>query len=136
MNYSENYLKVGTIVYPPKLTQYRNLFMLTPDQKTEVAKLTNDSALRLYEFFITKKSWKHFNPTDYERIGKVLGWTARKTESNKTLLTKANYLLIKKDTLKDSTKIYRVLLGKPIIEHYNETNEFPSDTEAFTYRED
>jgi len=136
MNYSKNYLKVSTIVYPPKLNMYRSILMLNGQQKTEVAIATNDSALRLYEFYINKSTWKHFNPTDYVKIGENLGWTGRKTESNKTLLTKAKYLLIKKDTLKDGAKIYRILLGKQIIEHYLETKELPSNIESFTYKEE
>ena len=110
--------------------------MLTEDQKRELASNTNDSCLRLYEFFINKKTWKHFNPTDYQRIGEALGWSARKTESSKTMLVKAGYLLIKKDTLKDKTKIYRVLLGKEMVDHYLITKEFPTDTEALVFEGD
>jgi hypothetical protein len=134
MNYSKNYLNLGTVVYPPKLKMVRSILMLTEDQKREIASDTNDSCLRLYEFYINKKTWKHFNPTDYGKIGEALGWTARKTESSKTILVKHKYLLIKKDTLKDKTRIYRVLLGKDIVKHYLDTKEFPIDSEAFIFK--
>ena len=61
MNYNKNYLKVGAITYTPKLKIYRSILMLTLEQKNEVAMSTNDSALRLYEYYIDKKTWKHFN---------------------------------------------------------------------------
>lgn len=133
MNYSSNYLKVGAIVYPPKLKMNRSVLMLTLEQRNEVARATNDSALRLYEYYIEKKTWKYFNPLDYEKIGSRLGWSASKTEKCKTMLTKEGFLLVKKDTLKDGTKIYRILLGKELINVYNETNEFPDDSQAIRY---
>ena len=133
MNYNKNYLKVGAITYTPKLKICRSILMLTLEQKNEVAMSTNDSALRLYEYYIDKKTWKHFNPIDYTKVGKELGWTASKTEKCKTMLTKEGFLVIKKDTLKDGAKIYRILLGKELVRKYNETNEFPDDNETIKY---
>ena len=133
MNYSKNYLKVGAITYTPKLKLHRSVLMLTLEQKNEIANATNDSALRLYEFYIDKKTWKHFNPLDYEKVGRELGWTASKTEKCKIMLVKSGFLVIKKDTLKDGAKIYRILLGKELVKKYNETNEFPDDNETIKY---
>ena len=133
MNDSKNYLKVGAITYTPKLKLHRSVLMLTLEQKNEIANATNDSALRLYEFYIDKKTWKHFNPLDYEKVGRELGWTASKTEKCKIMLVKSGFLVIKKDTLKDGAKIYRILLGKELVKKYNETNEFPDDNETIKY---
>ena len=49
------------------------------------------------------------------------------------MLTKEGFLVIKKDTLKDGAKIYRILLGKELVRKYNETNEFPDDSETIKY---
>ena len=125
MNYSDNYLKKGLIMYPPKLKMIRSVLMLTEDDRREVVIATNDSALRLYEYYISKRGWKHFSPIAYEAIGKDLGWSRSKTEKTKTMLIKAGYLLILKDTLKDHSLIYRVLLGKPVVTHYKDTGNFP-----------
>ncbi len=126
---NKNYLSVGAIAYPPKLKMRSNVLMLTLDQKNEVANATNAECLRLYEFYIDKKNWKHFNPTDYVKIGKSLDWTESKTKKCKDMLTKAKYLLVKKDTLKDSTKLYRILIGKEVVKLYHETKQFPSSTD-------
>ena len=104
--------------------------MLTADQENEVASDTNDSALRLYKYYIHKKNWKHFVPTDYTRIGKALNWSPSKTEKCKTMLIKAGYLLLKKDTLSDGTKIYRILVGKEIVNEYVNTKKFPAEKEV------
>ena len=125
-NYSKNYFNVGLIVYPPKLQMYRSVLMLTPEQTRELAIDTSDSAIRLYNYYISKRGWKHFNPLSYTEIGNDLGWTARKTETQKAKLVNAGYLLVIKDTLKDKTIIYRVLLGKDIVSHYNQTGEYPA----------
>jgi hypothetical protein len=133
MNNNTNYLSLGVIVYPPKLKMYKSLLMLTTEDKNEVSILTNDSALRLYEYYISKKSWKHFNPTDYARIGKELGWSPSKTEKCKTMLVKAGFVLIKKGSLSDGVTIYRILLGKPLVEKYHESNTFPTSEETIHY---
>ena len=99
--------------------------MITPEQERELANDTSDSAVRLYNYYIDKKGWKHFNPLNYKGIGKDLGWTARKTETQKAKLVNAGYLLVIKDTLKDKTIIYRVLLGKEIVSHYIKTGKYP-----------
>jgi len=99
--------------------------MLTPEQTKELAIDTSDSAVRLYTYYIDKRGWKHFNPLDYSRIGEDLGWTARKTETQKAKLVDSGYLSIIKDTLKDKTTIYRVLLGKEAVRQYKETGEYP-----------
>lgn len=127
MNYSKNYLNIGAITYPPKLKMVRSILMLTQEEERQVVLDTNDSCLRLYKLYIDKKNWKHFNPTDYEKIGEVLGWTAAKTEKCKTMLIAAEYLLLKKDTLNDGTKIYRILLGKDIVQQYKKTKVFPDE---------
>ena len=57
MNYNKNYLKVGAITYTPKLKLHRSVLMLTLEQKNEIANATNDSALRLYEYYIDKKNF-------------------------------------------------------------------------------
>ena len=136
MNYSINYLELGAITYPPKLKMYRSILMLTAEQKNEVVKATNDSALRLYEYYINKKSWKHFNPLNYKSIGRALTWSASKTEKCKGMLVKEGYLLIKKDTLPDGTKIFRILLGKDVVSLYKLTNKFPSSEENIIYNEE
>ena len=125
MNYSDNYLNISLVTYTPKLKQFRNHLMLSQEDKNHIATKTNDSALRLYEYYIDKRGWKHFNPTDYERIANDLQWSKAKTEKTKTMLIKAGLLLILKDTLKDKSIIYRVLLGENIIDIYNKTGEFP-----------
>jgi len=132
METKNNYLEVSAISYPPKLKLYRGILMLTLEDKNKLVGDTNDSALRLYEYYIGKQKWKHFNPTSYCEIGKALNWSASKTESVKNKLVKAGYVLIKKDTLKDGTKIYRVLLGKEMVHLYNTTKEFPSREETVT----
>lgn len=99
--------------------------MITMEEETEIAKITNDSAVRLYKFYIDKKGWKHFNPIDYKKIGDVLGWSKAKTEKTKAMLVKAGLIKIIKDTLKDGTQLYRLLIGKEIVNHYNNTGEFP-----------
>ena len=100
--------------------------MLTTKETRQLSIDTSDSAVRLYNYYIDKRGWKHFNPLDYPRIGNDLGWTARKTETQKAKLVDAGYLLVVKDTLKDKTTIYRVLLGKDIVAHYEETGNYPA----------
>jgi len=99
--------------------------MITEQEETEIASLTNDSALRLYKYYILKRGWKHFNPLDYTRIGKDLGWSRAKTEKTKGMLVKKELLLVIKDTLNDGTLLYRVLLGQDIVNTYNKTGKFP-----------
>lgn len=125
-DYSQNYLNIGLITYPPKLKMYRSVLMITPEQTRQLSIDTSDSAVRLYNFYIDKRGWKHFNPLDYKQIGLALGWTARKTETQKAKLQEAGYLLVIKDTLKDKTIVYRVLLGKDIVSHYKETGNYPA----------
>ena len=127
-NYSDNYLNIGLITYPPELKTYRTIQMLSQEDEKEISKNTSDSAARLYRYYIDKRGWKHFNPLDYEKIGKDLGWTARKAETQKAKLQNAGYLLTIKDTLNDGTKLYRVLLGRNIVSHYNKTGEYPELT--------
>jgi hypothetical protein len=125
LNYNDNYLKKGLIVYPPELQMKRSVLMLSKDDRRELIQEVGDSALLLYEFYIEHKGWRHFNPLDYASIGSKIGWTARKTENTKGKLVKSGYLLVIKDTLKDSSVIYRVLLGKRIVDLYNKTGTFP-----------
>ncbi len=127
-NYSDNYLNKALVVYPPKLKMHRSYLMITEQEETEIASLTNDSALRLYKYYIVKRGWKHFNPLDYTKIGKHLGWSKAKTEKTKGMLVKKGLLLIIKDTLNDGTLLYRVLLGQDIIDTYNKTGIFPKLT--------
>ena len=133
MSHNKNYLDVSAVAYPPKLKMFRSVLMLTLEQQNEIATETNDACLRLYEFYIHKKNWKHFNPTDYEVIGKALQWTASKTKKCKDMLTKAGFLYIKKDTLQDSTRVYRIFIGKEVVSLYKETKQLPSNHEEFTY---
>lgn len=136
MSRNKNYLDVSAVAYPPKLHKPRSLLVLTLEQKNEVATATNDACLRLYELYIYKQNWKHFNPTDYKRLGEALEWTESKTKKCKDMLTKAGFLFIKKDTLPDSTKIYRIFLGKEVVNLYKETKQLPSEREGFTYDKD
>jgi len=124
-NYSDNYLNKALVVYPPKLKMHRSYLMITEQEETEIASLTNDSALRLYKYYVLKRGWKHFNPLDYTRIGEDLGWSKAKTEKTKGMLAKKGLLLIIKDTLNDGTLLYRVLLGQDIVNNYNKTGKFP-----------
>lgn len=133
MQHKNNYLDVSAVAYPPKLKLFRNILMLTLDQQNEIAEDTNDACLRLFEYYIQKKTWKHFNPTNYENIGKSLRWTASKTKKCKDMLVKAGYLYVKKDTLPDKTKIYRIFLGQEVVALYNETKNLPPSKEEITY---
>ena len=125
MEYNNNYFKMSLNTYPPKLKMYRSVLMLTPEDRNEVALLTNDSALRLYEYYIAKKGWHHFNPTNYKAIGADLAWSEAKTIKNKAKLVKAGLLAIIKDTLNDKTVLYRVLLGLDMVAKYKKTGEIP-----------
>jgi hypothetical protein len=122
-----------TVTYTPQLKLYIDKLMLSQEQINEVVEDTNDSCLRLYEFYVTKKNWKHFNPIDYTKIGNVLRWSASKTEKCKCMLTKAGYLLIKKDTLSDGTKIFRILVGKEVVKLYKNNKILPTDKNQITY---
>jgi len=132
MNYSKNYLNVSSITYPPKLKMYRSILLLTPEEETELSKATNDSCVRLFNYYISRRTYKYFIPTDYGKIGEALGWTASKTEKCKSMLIKAGYLLVKKDTLRDKTLVYRVLLGQDMVNYYLEYKRFPDDSLTFT----
>ena len=136
MQHKNNYLDVSAVAYPPQLKLFRSVLMLTLEQQNEIANATNDACLRLYEYYIQKKQWKHFNPTDYERIGAGLSWTPSKTKKCKDMLTKAGYLHIKKDTLPDKTKIYRIFLGKEIVDLYKNTKQLPPSKEEIVYDKD
>lgn len=133
MNYKSNYLNTSTIIYPPRLKYFKNILMLTLEEKNQIATDTNDSCLRLFEYYTHKNNYKHFNPLDYESIGKNLNWTASKTRKCKEMLSKAGYLYVKKDTLPDSTKIYRLFLGKEIVSLYLETKVLPKSKEEIIY---
>lgn len=136
MERKNNYLEVSAVAYPPKLKLFRSILMLTLEQQNEIAEETNDACLRLYEFYIQKKGWKHFNPTDYATVGSALRWSASKTKKCKDMLVKAGYLYIKKDTLPDNTRIYRIFLGKDVVSLYRETKKLPSEKEDIIYDED
>lgn len=120
--YSENYLKAVSKTYPPSGDNLKFIrageYMFTEDYKRELISNLGDSGYILFDFFYSRKKYNYFVPTDNTYIANQLGWTDSKVERIKTLLVKEGYLLLLKDTVKDGSKFYRILLGKDIVDHY------------------
>ena len=120
--YSENYLKAVSKTYPPSGDNLKFIrageYMFTEEYKRELISNLGDSGYILFDFFYSRKKYSYFTPTDNEYIAKQLGWTSSKVERLKTTLVKEGYLLLLKDTVKDGSKFYRILLGKDIVNHY------------------
>ena len=131
-NYNDNYLKIVSKIYLPIKddTRYiRGVYMLTLKKKYEIVKNLGSDAAILYEFFYEKRSYHHFAPTNDEAIGNEIGWSASKVTRIKSVLKKADLLLIIKDTAKDGTIFYRTLLNTSLIEYYREHNKLPVDVD-------
>lgn len=120
--YSENYLKAVSKTYPPSGDNLKFIrageYMFTEEYKRELISNLGDSGYILFDFFYSRKKYNYFVPTDNTYIANQLGWTDSKVERIKTLLVKEGYLLLLKDTVKDGSKFYRILLGKDIVDHY------------------
>jgi hypothetical protein len=120
--YSKNYLKAVSKTYPPSGDNLKFIrageYMFTEDYKRELIFNLGDSGYILFDFFYSRKKYNYFVPTDNTYIANQLGWTDSKVERIKTLLVKEGYLLLLKDTVKDGSKFYRILLGKDIVDHY------------------
>ena len=136
-NYSVNYLEITTKTYSPKqdnLRYYRSgTYMFSKKYKAQVIKDVGDAGLILLEYFYDMRTYAHFNPTDNKRIANDLNWTASKVARVKTVLTSNEYLLILKDTNKDGSKLYRILLGKDLVQHYKVTNNL-SNIKAVSFQ--
>ena len=121
-NYNKNYLNVTSKVYPPSTEYLRYMksgeYMFKDEYKRELITELGDSAYLLFEFFYSRRKYNYFIPTDNTEIGKQIGWTSSKVERIKGQLVEKGYLLILKDTAKDGSKFYRILLGNKIVEHY------------------
>lgn len=120
--YSKNYLKAVSKTYPPSGDNLKFIrageYMFTEEYKRELISNLGDSGYILFDFFYSRKKYNYFTPTDNTYIANQLGWTDSKVERIKTLLVKEGYLLLLKDTVKDGSKFYRILLGKDIVDHY------------------
>lgn len=132
-NYSENYLKVVSKIYQPNqktsLRYMRGEYMLNLKTKYGIVKDYGSDAAILYEFFHEKKRFNHFSPTNDTLIASELGWSKSKVTRIKSILKKANLLLILKDTVKDGTILFRIILNTDLIEHYQKHNVLPLDIE-------
>lgn len=120
--YSENYLKAISKTYPPTGENLKFVragdYMFKEDYKRELINELGDSGYILFDFFYSRKKFNYFVPTDNHYIAKQLCWSDSKVERVKSVLVKKEYLLILKDTARDGSKIYRILMGKDIVEHY------------------
>lgn len=105
-------------------------YMIKLDHKYELIRELGESAYLLYEFFYEKKKYKDFAPTNDESIGKILGWSTSKVTRIKSQLKKAKYLLILKDTNKDQSILYRIILEKELVLQYEKTNTLPESVEV------
>lgn len=120
--YNKNYLNATSKIYPPHGTNLRYMksgeYMFKDEYKRTLIKELGDSGYLLFDFLYSRRKYNYFIPTDNQQIADLIGWDKSKVERMKTLLTSSGYLLILKDTAKDKTKFYRVLLGKDIVSHY------------------
>ncbi len=125
-NYSENYLNVSSKTYPPatKYRKYvRGAYMLTEEYKKTLIKTLGDSEYILFDYYYTKSGFNYFKPNDNEKIADELGWSASKVKRIRKNLKDKHYLLVLSDTGKDGTKYFRILMGKDIVNHYNNTGK-------------
>ena len=138
--YSENYLNVSCKTYPP-YSDYRKYlrggsYMLTDEYKRNIITEVGDSAYLLFDYYYSHYTYNYFKPDDSEKIGKDLGWSAKKVDRLRGKLKKANYILILKETMKDKSLYYRVLMGKEIVLHYLNTGNINTGTELIRSQED
>jgi len=124
--YSENYLKISCNSYPPhnKWRKYirGGSYVLNGEYRKQIIRELGDSAFILMDYYYSKITYKYFKPDDNERIGEELGWNNKKVERVRKKLKDSNYLLVTKETGRNSGKVYyTVLLGQEIVKHFKET---------------
>jgi len=97
--------------------------------RRQIVKEINESALYLYEYYTEKIDAPRYDLMDDIKIGKVLGWTTRKTKEYRLKLEDAGWIRFNKHTFQGIVTLLFVL-GKDKVEEYDalyDDNELPSD---------
>lgn len=138
-HYSENYLKVSCKAYPPhgeNRKYIRGGYILKTGYRKELVQELGDSGYILFQYYYDHATYNYFKPDDNKKIADDIGWTVKKIERIRKLLKDKKYLLILKDTAKDKSKYYRVLMGKGIVEHYLETGSINTEVDVVNSKSD
>lgn len=83
---------------------------LTSEQKREVIQECGDSALILYEYFVSKGNIDNFEFTDV-KSSRSLGWAVAKTQRIRLVLEKHNYFRKVKDG-----NVFLIYIGKVAVD--------------------
>jgi len=86
--------------------------------RRQVVKEVNESALYLYEYYTEKIDAPRYDLMDDVKIGKVLGWSARKTKEYRLKLEDAGWIRFKKHSFQGIVTLLFVL-GKDKVEEYD-----------------
>jgi len=73
-------------------------------------KKTNESALVLFEFYLSKSGTPDYEYAD-ERTAKAIEWTVRKVQDNRQMLQRANLYRTEKDKISTVTTIGGALIS-------------------------
>lgn len=107
----------------------RGEHMLSTEFKRKLIKDLGSDAYVIYDYFyeMSKQNNSKFSPTDDKAIADKFGWSASKVTRLKSLLKKAGYLLIIKETTNKKTTLYKILMTPSIIDYYKTTGTVPED---------
>ena len=137
--YSENYLNITCKTYPPH-SDYRKYirggYVLKVEYRKELMQELGDSGFILFQYYYDHSTYNYFKPDDNKKISDDLGWSTKKVERIRKVLKDKKYLMVLKDTSKDGSKYYRVLMGKGIVEHYLKTGNTITEVDIVNSQED
>lgn len=84
---------------------------LTINEIKEVSNICGDSAVVLLEYYLSRAGTPKFEYTD-EKSAKALGWTKKKTQRNRLILTENNWYREARGKYYDGRKFKTCYIGK------------------------
>jgi hypothetical protein len=95
--------------------------------KVQIVKELNESALYLFEYYVSAISSPVIDLLDDKVVGRTIGWTTRKTKDMRLRLAKAGYILFH-STVKDNVIYNTWIITKDEVEAFKERNNALKDT--------
>ena len=133
--YTETKLKKSinqrSVYYMNKKTHSKTKVTLSLPEQRKLVKDVNETALYLYNYYVTASQIPHFNLLNDSLVGRAIGWSARKVKDNRLKLSKAKWIYFHQ--VKHKGVIYSAwVFGEEEIERFKSNAHDISITETVT----
>jgi len=134
LNYSEKFLKQRSNILNSRRGEVRmNKTVLTPPRKLqiEIIKEINESALYLFQYYVSVITNPIIDLLDDKRVAKTIGWTARKVKDTRLKLQRKEFIYFH-HVVKDNCSYNTWVITREEVRIFKEYNNTPIHAKPIT----